>query len=241
MSTPRFRLPASRTLSIAFGFAVSASPAMAAFTFFDGTFKDPDWVLSTITNTNGSTSSSQGFQVASGGNGGSYRSVTHQMEVSGQYALVLSVHMSNGAFWDPSTQGAITSINYSEDSRNSVGAMGTGLAISQGGNVYVLRQPGLLYTFGNWGTNTRNGILAADMYRIDASGNFFSNQNPDFSASGGTMQFGFWRGNGSGTTGAGSFSYDTAIDNWGVEIVIPSPGAFALVGMAGLIVSRRRA
>lgn len=240
MSASTFHLPVARTLSIALGLTALASSAGASLTFQDGTFLDSDWTMQTFTTASGTASSAQASQVASGGNGGSYRSVTHQMVVSGPYALILSVHLSQSAFWDPSTQGGFASINYTEDSLNIQALMGTGLAILQDGKHYLLRNPGLLYTQSSWGTTSRTGIVASDMYLIDSNGNLDASQNPNFSASGGVMQFGFWRGNGSGSTSSGTYTYQVGIDNWGVGIVVPSPGALALVGMAAMLVSRRR-
>ena len=238
MSPNTLHLPDPRTLSLTL--ALAASPTMASVTFFDGAFNDADWALTTITNANGAGGTVQGSQVVSGGHGGSYRLVRNTMVVSGQFAVVTGVHMSNQSYYDPSTQGGFASINYSEDSKNFLPLMGTGLAILQGGNFYVLRDPGLLYTLYDWGTNVRNGIVASDMHRLDANGNLYAGDNPNFSASGSQMQFGFWRGNGSGTTSSGTFNYETGIDNWSVSLVVPSPGALALVGMAAVLVSRRR-
>jgi hypothetical protein len=74
---------------------------------------------------------------------------------------------------------------------------------------------------------------------MDNAGNLFAGNNPDFSIAGGVMQFGFWRGNSSGTLTSGVFNSECGIDNWRVE-VIPSPsGAMVLAG-AGLIAIRRR-
>lgn len=227
-------------LHVPLALALMASPALASVTFLDGNFDDADWTLITITNANGASSSVQAARTASGGNGGSFRTVTHQMVVTGQYALVTGIHMNANALYDPSTQGGFASINYSEDSRNFLGLMGTGLAIRQAGNLYVLRNPGLLYTQSSWGTNARSGIVATDLFLIDSLGNFDPSRNPDFTASGGEMQFGFWRANGSGTSASGTFNYETGIDNWSVTLVVPSPGALALVGLAGLIGRRRR-
>jgi len=240
MSPVTRHLPITRSLSIALGLTALASSAGASLTFQDGTFLNSDWTMQIFTTATGMVSTAQGFQVASGGNGGSYRNVTHQMVVAGPYALILSVHLNQSAFWDPSTQGGIGSIDYTEDSLNIQPLMGTGLAILQDGNHYLLRKPGLLYTQYGWGTTARTGIVASDMYRIDSDGNIFENQNPDFSASGGLIQFGYWRGNGSGSTASGTYNYEAGIDNWGVGIVVPSPGAIALVGFAGLLVARRR-
>jgi len=79
------------------------------------------------------------------------------------------------------------------------------------------------------------------MYRIDSSGSFFPLQNPDFSATGGVMTFGFWRGNSSGTQSTGAFDSRAGIDNWSVIInPVPGPGVMALAGVGGLFVARRR-
>lgn len=219
-----------------------ASQASAAV-YFDGIFNDADWSLTGVTNATGVGSFGAGFQLPVGGNPNQYRLIRHNLIVSnpgnGHYT---SVHLNNTAFYDPGTQGAISSIDYSEDSKNFVNqagnGQGSGLAILQGGRIYVQRSPILVMPYSgysNWASNAAFGLLASDLYELDIAGNFLAFSNPDFSASGGVMQLGFWRGN----SGNGSYNTECGIDNWYVNIV-PAPGALVLIGMGGLVASRRR-
>lgn len=233
--------------------AIAATTALAlcatsahAVTFFDGIFNNPDWSLTTITNAGGAGSSVGAFQMPVGGNPTQYRLIRNNLQISAPNSLVLGVHMNNTAFYNPSISGAITSINYSEDSINLVNqggnGQGSGLAIVQGGNTYILRNPILVMPysgFSTWTANPAGGLVASDLWRVDNAGNLFSGQNPDFSASGGIMQFGFWRGNSSGGISSGVFNSECGIDNWSVTI-IPAPSAAMALALGGVFASRRR-
>lgn len=237
---------ASAVRTLVAGLIAASACAAQAQTYFDGVFNDPDWTLTTITNAGGAGSSVQAFQMPFGGNGGTYRIIRNNLSVSAIDSRVFGVHMNVNAFYNPSTQGAVTSINYSEDSKNFLNqggnGQGSGLAIIQSGNIYILRNPILVMPFSgysNWAPNSAPGIVASDLWLLDNAGNVFAGQNPDFSASGGVMQFGFWRGNSSGTISSGTFNTECGIDNWHVQVV-PAPGAAALLGIAGLLGARRR-
>ena len=164
---------------------------------------------------------------------------------SGSNAAIFGFHMNTTAFYNPNTQGAITSIQYAEDSINFISntiipgnGQGTGLAILQGGTYYRLSTPALVMpftSFSNWAPNSAGSITASDMWEVTPSGTVNPFSNPDFSASGAIMQLGFWRGN----SGNGSYNTDCGIDNWNVHI-LPSPGSAALLGLGGLLAARRR-
>jgi len=240
MNRISFNVLTARTLVAAV--VASASPAMAITSFFDGVFNNSDWSVTTITNANGTGSFVMSGQSPAGGNPNEFRRVAHALNVSGPGGLVVGVHMNANAFYNPAVSGAISSIAYSEDSINfsSQGGngQGSGLAIIQSGRYYLLRNPILVMPysgFSTWTPNVAGSISAADLHEISNTGAINSASNPDFSASGGVMQLGFWRGN------SGNFSYDTScgIDNWNVRI-IPAPGALALAGLGGLLASRRR-
>lgn len=233
---------ATIALSTLAGLATNAH----AVTFFDGIFNDPDWSLTVFNNATGVGSTSSGLQFLAGGNPNEYRRVRNQLLVQPPgNGSVIGFHMRAGAFYNPSTQGAITSIDYSEDSINFVptaivpgNGQGTGLAILQGGVFYRQQNPILVMPFvthSNWTLNQSLGLLAADFAEVTPAGVVLPFSNPDFSVSGAVMQFGFWRGN----SGNGGYNTDCGIDNWHVNIV-PAPGAAALLGLGGLLVARRR-
>jgi hypothetical protein len=223
--------------------ATLAGSAPAVTIFNDGVFNNSDWALTTITNGNGAGSSVVGFQVLTGGNPNEYRRIRHNLVVNAAgNGAVIGLHMNVNAFYTPSNSGAISMINYSEDSINFVNqggnGQGSGLAIMQNGRMYIQRTPILVMPyvpFQNWTANAAPGLVASDLWEVDNTGTLFAGNNPDFSAGGSTMQLGFWRGN------SGNFSYQTdcGIDNWHVEIV-PSPGAAALLGLGGVLCGARR-
>jgi hypothetical protein len=231
------------TLTVASLALASLAGSAQAITFFDGIFNNSDWSLTTITNAQGAGSTVQAFQVPVGGNPLQYRRIRHNLLVGAAgNGAVVGVHMNVNAFYTPSNSGAISVINYSEDSINFVNqggnGQGSGLAIIQGGRTYIMRNPILVMpfaTYSNWTTNSAPGLVAADLWEIDNAGNLFANSNPDFSASGPTMQFGFWRGNSANQ----AIQTDCGIDNGRVDIV-PAPGTMALLGLGGVLAVRRR-
>jgi hypothetical protein len=238
-------MPSPRALAAALAASVCTTSAHAVVSFFDGVFNNSDWTLTTLVNFPGFGSTTQGFQVLAGGNPNEYRRVRNNLIANGSNAAVHGFHMNVNAFYNPSSQGAITAINYSEDSINFIptaqqggNGQGTGLVILQSGRYYELRNPVLVmpYTsFSNWAPNAAPGTVATDYWEVDPIGNLLPSSNPDFSIAGGLMQFGFWRGN----SGNISYSTDCGIDNWSVQI-IPTPGAAAVLGLGGLLVIRRR-
>lgn len=238
------------TLATVAGLALVASASSAqAITFFDGVFNNADWSLTVITNAAGAGSTVQGLQIPVGGNPLEYRRIRNNLVVASGLPNggVIGFHMNVNAFYNPGTSGAIANIAYSEDSINFVSntvvpgnGQGTGLAILQGGRYYRLQNPALVMpftSFSNWGPNAAPTITAADMAEVDVNGNVNIFSNPDFSAAGGIMQLGFWRGN----SGNSSYNTDCGIDNWHVDITpVPAPAAAALLGMGGLLAGRRR-
>lgn len=224
--------------------AALSAPASAVIVFNDGVFNPPDWSLTTITNAAGVGSTVSPFQQLTGGNPNQFRRIRHNLVVgTAGNGAVVGVHLNALSFYNPSS-GAIASINYSEDSINFINqggnGQGSGLAIFQSGRYYIQRTPILIMPyagFSTWTANAAPGLIASNLWEIDLAGNLFPGNNPDFSVSGGVMQFGFWRGNSANQ----NIQTDCGIDNWHVEITqTPAPGAAALAGMGGLIALRRR-
>lgn len=219
----------------------AAAPAARGVVYFDGVFNNPDWTLTTVTNFSSGASTVQGFQVLTGGNPNEYRRVNNNLVAPNGSGAVWGVHMNVNAFYNPGSSGAISYIDYSEDSLNLINQPGhgqsTGIVILQGGDYFLQATPFMVMpyaSFSTWGPNAAPGLVATDFQRLDPLG-YYTAATPDFSSSGGVMQFGFWRAN------SGNNSYNTAcgIDNWRVEVV-PAPGAAAMLGLGGLAALRRR-
>lgn len=224
--------------------ALSVAPAAAAV-YFDPNLLNTDWTVTAVTNANGAGSSFLSTEVPIGGAPGSHRVITHSLVASGPNAAIVTVHMRNGTFYDPGTQGAIASIFYAEDSINFVGGQagdgqGSGLVLEQGGTTYLMRNPIFVMpfaTFSNWTSQGVGGLAAADFHELTPGGAILASSNPDFSASGGVMQLGFWRGNSSN----GNIVTECGLDNWYVDIrAVPAPGGLALLLGVPLLATRRR-
>jgi len=237
----------SRTLVAAAIASAALASSAQAVTFLDGVFNNTDWTLTTITNAGGAGSTMNAFQVPTGGNPNQYRNNQLSLAINGSNSGVFGVNMNVNAFYNPAS-GAIAVINYSEDSKNFSNQAGngqlTGCAIIQGGRIYLQRNPLLVMPysgFSNWQPNTASSLVAANFYELNNAGVLFSGSNPDFSTSGGVMQFGYYRANSSGNQTSGTFNSECGIDNWSVNIVtVPTPGSLALAGLGGLLTTRRR-
>jgi hypothetical protein len=234
------RMIATAALSL-----LSVAGSANAVIFFDGVFAPSNWSVNTMTNLSGTGSTVTPTQNLFGGNPNEWREVQHSLSVGTGTGELVGVHLEASSFYTPSSQGAISFINYSEDAINLIddrivpgNGQGTGLAITQGGRNYILRPPSVMpYSggFSSWGSINRPGIVATDMWEYSTAGGLVPTSNPDFSIAGSVMQFGFWRGN----SGNSSYSTDCGIDNWRVEIV-PTPGAATLMGLGALVAVRRR-
>jgi MYXO-CTERM domain-containing protein len=70
-----------------------------------------------------------------------------------------------------------------------------------------------------------------DFFNWHGEGSF-----PNFSATGGPITFGFWRGNNEGT-----YSMTTGIDNWSMTIhTVPEPAGLGLAALSAIALIRRR-
>jgi FlaG/FlaF family flagellin (archaellin) len=225
--------------------ALGAGQASATVSFFDGVFAPVDWADTTITNADGAASSVVVSQSLVGGNPNEFRRIDMTLIASQPGGAVFSMNVNNNAFYNPGSQGAITFIDYSEDSinflPNSGNGQATGLLIVQSGKTYVQRNPVLVMphpAYANWTANGAPGLTASDLWEVSNTGIFTSTSNPDFSAAGGVMQLGFYRGASSGNFTGTAFR-EAGIDNWSVRIV-PTPATSALLGSFGLMAVRRR-
>jgi len=210
-------------VALATTFAFNCAALRAGMVFFsDGTFNDSDWTLVIKTSGNGGTVSAS--QYTSGGNPGAYRRIENTVNAGSKSSpsVVYGFHIRSGATYDPSTQGPIAYIDYSEDSRMFSGfgdGQGTGPALLQSGKYYYAS--GLYAKQSVWTTQTLSSLVAADFVNVSDP-----NDHPDFSASGAPITFGFVRYN---STRSAGYSITAGIDNWEVSVAsVPEPRSLKL-------------
>ena len=229
------------TLAVLLAIISVASPAYGGpIVVFDGTFNNNDWTQTATVDPAGSFFTATATQILTGGNPGAFREMTHTWGGPGEAVHVTLDHMYNLFTYDPKTQGAIGSINYSEDgiilsSTFPSSVVGRGMDIFQDGVVYrTFASNGGFYalTDTTWTTFSLTGLTATDFGSS-------SGTHPNFSATGDPMQFGYLRSN-------GLFGLQTivnGIDNWTVTInPVPEPSSLwlAIIGGLGLIAAWRR-
>lgn len=211
-----------------------ATPAGAAtITLSDQVFDDADWTIATLELGGGGIVNAS--QALTGGNLGEYRNVVNEV-VNGP-GTIRGFHLNTTAVYDPSTQGAIASLDYYEDSIMFDGfgqGQASAAALFQDGIYYYSTRRVLANQLNSW---TSQSILSLTALEF-TDGNLAT---PDFSSSGGLITFGFARSN--SIPGAGGYIIDAGIDNWAVSIntvnPVPVPAALwlfgtALFGLAGL-------
>lgn len=201
-------------------FGSLAGGAKAAVVISDQTFNDVDW-STTVTLTIGSGPTHTEQQVATGGNPGSYREYTH--DFSGGSGTIFVFHGYTGQTYTPSIQGAILSLDYSEDSISPDNHLiGARTALLQDGVVYSYAgSSGMDFDSDSWITQAIPGIVASN----------YIEGTPDFTSAGSEITFGFLRGNSTGTNNA----FTAGIDNWSYTINnVPEPSSALLLGFAAL-------
>jgi hypothetical protein len=150
-----------------------------------------------------------------GGNPGAFRFLRDTIPAEG---ALFARHQYIARQYNPATEGAIDSIDYSED-RVMFGRPFPQATVH---SYFLLVQNGIVYTvpivsglgeFNNtdWQTAARTGLRASDFARADGGGG-----NPDFGSTGAPIVFGYVRGNDPETFD--DFVWDHGIDNWTVTI-----------------------
>ena len=189
----------------------------------DGTFNDEDWSIFKVVSEGGTNHTVQ--QAPSGGNSGTFRSMTHTLPPvpPGDLAKILVTHLYLGDSYDPGLQGAIDHINYAENGKmlslpwpdaHSI----TYFALVQDNRLFLSKD--FIDFIGNttWESDILTNLTASDFAADDGSGD-----PPDFSASGGVIQFGYARFNTRTETlppvpPDQDLVYEHGIDNWAVTI-----------------------
>lgn len=208
------------TVTTTLGIIGIALTTHADVTFSDSEFSDADWELVVLTHQAGGTTS--GAHSESGGCAGAYRSVITRVNDAAPLTTsgIIGFHRKIGAVYSPSTQGAIAHLDYSECAAVFDGfgdGQATGPALRQGGKVYVHY---LTTGVGPWHTIQARNLTATNFVLVSSTSPtnpYDSTQHPDFSASGATIEFGFWRGNFT-SVGSSGYRITGGIDNWSVTV-----------------------
>ena len=195
----------------------------AVVTVADGDFADPDWevVVSSYRDTGGPVpgGTATGIQTP-GGNPGSMRTVANHVAAAPsptEYSSTFGVNLRKGFTYDPSTQGALGTIDYAEDAKMIDAPQLAGFALRQGGNVWVVRVT--VFDTPTWTRVHRESMVPANFELMTADG-LSSAVHPDFSAAGGPMEVGFLSANSNGPGGS-SYTITGAVDNWVVRFNPP--------------------
>ena len=245
----RSRLSRLPFIALLLNALVVAIPASAGSVISDSVFNDANWTHSILyfnpVVTLGPVSQNLTLQDAGGNNG--FQMGQHTS--NGPFAGLYDGHLDVGAgTYDPSTQGAIQSLNVSYDLKTFAGAgIQDGLLLEQSGRtfIYFVDSAG---PYANWTHLGVTGITATwnpAWVEIDTANNQIINfTTPDFSSSGGPIEFGYYTFNWSLAQG-GLVDSVWGIDNFSVQIntATPEPGSLLLLGSGILSVGgllRRR-
>jgi hypothetical protein len=209
------------------------SPAPAqAVVIGDSAFSTSDWSEDIIFNTMSGAANFAVAQQSSGGNSGSFRKTTHIY--TGPGGMVLG-HRMTSASYDPSTQGAIGTLDFGLDglfisqAGGSVpSAVGLVSFVFQNNSWYSAGFNVIVPTAGVWTSFASLGLVESDFaLRLGAGAS-----GPDFSANGGVIQFGFGTTNGSCCGGQNTVV--SGVDNFSVVTnpgAVPEPGALTILGL----------
>jgi hypothetical protein len=220
---------------------LAASPAFASTTFSDSTFNLSDYgpLQQYLGNPDMSGSVSQAL-----GFGNPAPSVEFVLNWPGGPNTDAGYQglIHNGWTYDPGTQGALSSINFSEDKYIHTDGDWTltgsniRMLMLQGGNYYIAATP-VNIAFDTWESGAAN-LLATNFNFFDfATGVLDTTRHPDFSS--GMMQLGL--ANYYGLQLNGPTEVDTYYDNLSISLnQVPEPSSLILlgsgiVGVAGVV------
>lgn len=235
----------------------------AVVTFQDASFNPANWTSAKYSDTTpGQTAVFSTTTLPTGGNPGSYRQVLHSFREGALRVSHFRDVGGNPFKWNPSTQGAFTSIDFSFDlvmtnyfnpvpipAPSEFGAVGYSLLLFQGGHYYASAVE-VVSTADNkqWVSINRSNRTASNFNRVNLlTGTLITGVNPDFSASGGEILFGYDSVNSHGSTGVFKGT-ESGIDNYSVTLkdvsVVPEPASTTLsllaFGLSGMAIARRK-
>lgn len=195
------------------------APVQAQVVFSDSNFQDADWT-STVLTLNTPGAGGQSAHAMTGGNPGEHRTL-ESFTCPNIPCKAMMIEIKNSASYDPATQGEISSLDYGEDQlcSSADGCVGGGQnwlpVCVQNGIFYIYNSQVPTGVVETWTTKSVSGLTAADFAEVDLSATGMSHPglNPDFSATGALLQFGYARANSLNSARTGR------IDNWWVSII----------------------
>jgi len=170
----------------------------------DDTFNDSDWTLTTIADTNPGATTVTAGQSLTGGNPEAYRAGQHDWGPG----TIFIANLENNFAHDPSTQGAIESLDCSLDFNVfnvslSGGAVNIAITLFQDETYYRSVQAFTIFEFSGWVPLSFNDI---SFLKVSGPGPSI----PDLSSTGGVIKLGYVTAN---TTGSHRIS-DFGVDNF---------------------------
>ena len=234
------RFPLLVLLVLALVFGRSGRVIANTTTIADTTFNVSDWSSFSVIPAPGEAPAIINFnQVASGGNTGSYMqlNISQTSTDIGGGSDIFGGIQSAVLTWNPSTQGAITSLDISVDWKGlSIdGSSYLNLFFIQNGLVFVAPNN---FTFvggeTEWTSYSGSTIYPGDLYRGFHLDGTYEASFLDFSQSGGVISFGL----GSCEARSAAITNSIGIDNFSVSVTtsaVPEPSTYALFGLGALV------
>jgi hypothetical protein len=199
-------------------FATWDSVSARAVVFSDGTFNPSDWILYTEEIGTGGLVTIE--HRTDGGNPDHYCYVVVSVGSHPVYSYMAAFYQNKNAVYIPKTQGAILSLDYEEDGIMFQGfgnGQTTGPALMQNGKVYYGCEENNMWLQANqytWTHLSATGLTRENFVTICEGFRCVNwDDNPDFSANGAPIHFGFFR-----IDAWGPYVIYGGIDNWSVTI-----------------------
>jgi hypothetical protein len=233
---------------LAIGLGLTASARAATINFFDGVFNNADWSATKIVDTTtGSAASFTAFQQPTLGNPTFHRETTH---VFGAGAIRVG-HLRNVGgspfTYDPSSSGAINTLDVAYDLVHrtpTLGAVGYALLLRQGGKYYTHPLDNIFPNV--WSGYSHTGFTSASFFELLTPGAGINlSSNPNFSATGSLIEFGYVTSNSHSTQGV-IVTKTSGIDNFGLTLnTVPEPASlisivFGATAIGGFAAWRKR-
>jgi hypothetical protein len=203
---------------------------LCAVTITDGTFSPGDWTAAKIwDSTVGSAAWYSTDQITNGGNPGAYASTTLHYYISSENRSqgIIVAQLCNEAVYNPTVQGAISTIDYSYDGRLVDQNWFTGVFVAP-----ILMQDSIYYTSNAWVSQPSSWSRQEAFGLVAASFTNWLGNNPDFSSTGSTIHFGYLVSSAGIYQPTASVNVTAGVDNWSVTIT-SVPDLFTWKGPGG--------